>query len=105
MEHFKEYLIGGEFIIQMENNPLMYIMSTPNLEAIGHQWVATLAPFNFTLEYQQGKDNGIADALSRMPSKLDEETMHTIINGVVAGTSSWAKVFHLDLMHVADTCE
>ena len=47
MEHFKEY---QSFLVRMVNNPLTYIMSTPNLDAMGHQWVGALAQFNFELE-------------------------------------------------------
>ena len=39
-------------------------MSTPNLDAMGHQWVGALAWFNFELEYQKGCDNTVADVLS-----------------------------------------
>ena len=35
-EHFKEYLPYQSFVVQMDNNPLTYIMSTPNLDAMGH---------------------------------------------------------------------
>ena len=35
-EHFKEYLPYQSFMVQTDNNPLMYIMSTPNLDAMGH---------------------------------------------------------------------
>ena len=36
-------------------------MTTPNLDATGHQWVGALAKFNFQLEYQKGQDNTMAD--------------------------------------------
>ena len=36
MDHFTEYLPYQSFVVWMVNNPLMYIMSTPNLDAIGH---------------------------------------------------------------------
>ena len=39
-------------------------MMTPNLHAMGHQWVGALVQFNFELEYQKGCDNTVADALS-----------------------------------------
>ena len=39
-------------------------MTTPNLDATGHQWVGALVKFNFWLEYQKGQDNTMADALS-----------------------------------------
>ena len=36
-EHFKEYLLYWPFLVKTDNNPLMYIMTTPNLDATGHQ--------------------------------------------------------------------
>ena len=54
LEHFKEYLLYQPFLVRTDNNPLTYIITTPNLDATGHQWVAALAKFNFQLEYQKG---------------------------------------------------
>ena len=53
-EHFKEYLLYQLFLVRTDNNPLTYIMTTPNLDATGHQWVGALLKFNFWLEYQKG---------------------------------------------------
>ena len=63
-EHFKEYLAYAPFVVQTDNNPLTYVLTTPNLDITGHRWVGTLASFQFELEYQKGADNGAADALS-----------------------------------------
>ena len=35
-EHFKEYLLYQPFLVGTDNNPLMYIMTTPNLDTTGH---------------------------------------------------------------------
>ena len=53
-EHFKEYLLYQPFLIRTDNNPLTYIMTTPNLDATSHQWVGALVKFAFQLEYQKG---------------------------------------------------
>ena len=50
MEHFKEYLLYQPFLVKTDNNPLTSIMTTPNLDATGHQWVGALVKFNFQLE-------------------------------------------------------
>ena len=50
-EYFKEYLSYQSFVVWMDNHLLMYIMSTPNLDAMGHWWVGALTWFNFELEY------------------------------------------------------
>ena len=67
MEHFREYLAYTPFMVKTDNNPLTYILTTPNLDATGHHWVGALASFEFELEYQKGSENGAADALSRIP--------------------------------------
>ena len=36
MQHFKEYLLYQPFLVRTDNNPMMYIMTTPNLDAIVH---------------------------------------------------------------------
>ena len=53
----------------------------PNLDALGHHWVAALAGYNMKLEYLKGSDNKVADALSRVSrQKLDEETVTKLLN-------------------------
>ena len=54
MEYFKEYLLYQPFLLKTDNNPLAYIMTTPNLDATGHRWMGALVKFNFQLEYQKG---------------------------------------------------
>ena len=74
-EHFKEYLAYMPFMVLTDNNPLMYILTIPNLNATGHRLVGALASFEFTLECQKGADNGAADALSQVPIHHDQETI------------------------------
>ena len=50
-EHFKEYLTYSPFMVQMDSNPLTYMLTMPNLDATGHRWVGALACFQFELEY------------------------------------------------------
>ena len=57
----------------------------PNLDTTGHQWVGTLASFQFGLEYQKGADNGAADALSQVPISHSQETIQSLLEGVVVG--------------------
>ena len=76
-EQFHEYLSPygknrNEFVVHMDNNPLTYTFSTANLDAAGQRWVAHLTSYNFTLEYQKGKDNTVADFLSPMDDRLME---------------------------------
>ena len=65
---------------------------TPNQDVMDHQWVGTLAWFNFELEYQKWSDNTVADALSWFTTWMDLDTVKSILNGVTLGTTHWAEV-------------
>ena len=90
-EHFKEYLLYQPFLVRTDNNPLTYIMITPNVDATGHQWVGALAKFNFWLEYQKGWDNTIADVLSQITTCLSPEAMQSVLDGVTLGATQRAE--------------
>ena len=91
MAHFKEYLLYQPFLVKTDNNPLTYIMITPNLDASGHQWVGALAKFNFKLEYQKGQDNTMADMLSHITTCLGLKAMQAILDGATLHASQRAE--------------
>ena len=86
-EQFHEYLSPygknrNEFVVRTDNNPLTYIFSSANLDAAGQHWVARLASYNFSLEYQKGKDNTVANFLSWMNKCLPEEEVQEYLNKI-----------------------
>ena len=87
-EHFKEYLAYSPFVVQTDNNPLTYVLTTPNLDATGHRWVRALASFQFELEYQKGGNNGATDALSQVPISHSQETIQSLLEGVIVGAAN-----------------
>ena len=87
-EQFHEYLLPygknrNEFVVHTDNNPLTYIFSSANLDAAGQRWVARLASYNFSLEYQKGKDNTVANFLSWMNECLPEEEVQEYLNKIL----------------------
>ena len=64
-------------------NPLTYVLMMPNLDAMGHQWVGTMASFQFELEYQKGTYSRAADALSRVPISHSQQTIQSLLEGVI----------------------
>ena len=86
-EQFHEYLSPcgknrNEFVVHTDNNPLTYIFSSANLDATGQRWVARLASYNLFLEHQKGKDNTVADFLSRMNERLPDEEVQEYLNQI-----------------------
>ena len=90
-EYFKEYLLYQPFLVKTDNNPLTYIMATPNLDATGHWWVGTLVKFNFQMEYQKGWDNAVVDALSQITTHLGLEAVQSILDGATIGAPQRAE--------------
>ena len=78
-EQFREYLYYRPFTVRTDNNPLMYILTTPNLDACAHRWVASLAQFNFKIEYLKGTDNKVANVLSRIETCLEDDTVKELL--------------------------
>ena len=66
-------------------------MTTPNLDATGHQWVGALVKFNFWLEYQKGQDNTVADALSQIMTHLGPEAMQSVLDRATLGAAQKAE--------------
>ena len=86
-EQFHEYLSPygknrNEFVVHTDNNPLTYIFTSTNLDVAGQWWVAPLASYNFSLEYQKGKDNTVANFLSWMDECLPEEDVQEYLNQI-----------------------
>ena len=85
-DRFHEYLYGGTFDVFTDNNPLTYILSSAKLDAVGQRWVASLGPYNFSLHYNPGRQNTVADSLSRIPwegIQFRDEVDYNIVKAVV----------------------
>ena len=76
--------------MKTDNNPLTYILTTPNLDATWHHWVESLAGFTFNIKYQKGRYNAVVDALSHIASKLNAEAVTSILDRVTIGTTGRA---------------
>ena len=79
-EQFSEYLLYQPFKVQMDNNLLTYIMTTVNLDALGHRWVSALANFQMSIEYVWGADNKVTAALSHVKDQLSPEAVKDLFD-------------------------
>ena len=79
-KQFRQYLQYQAFLVRTDNNPLTYVLTTPNLDAVGHRWVAAMAGYNFEIQYVRGLDNKVADALSRIGEHLDKDDIKELLD-------------------------
>lgn len=66
----RQYLIGRKFIVKTDHKPLLGIIKN-NTSSLGARWARRLlriSEYEFEIEYLRGKDNVVADALSRINS-------------------------------------
>ena len=83
IEHFQTYLLGRHFIVCTDNNPLTYFLTSPNMDATKQRWINELVKYDFSLEYQKGKNNTVADALSRISEEcLSDEEAEKVLEAV-----------------------
>ncbi len=62
------YLEGMNFIIRTDHKSLEHIPTQKHLSRRMVRWIEYLQQFNFKIEYRPGKENVVADALSRLYS-------------------------------------
>lgn len=71
-----QFLFGRQFELRTDHKPLSYILGKnvgiPQTAASRLQrWATCLAAYDFTIKFVNSKDNGPADALSRLPLPSD----------------------------------
>jgi len=81
-DKFHNYLAGRHFTVYTDNSPLSHL-ETAKLGAIESRWCNDLQQFNFTIKYKAGRDNTIADELSRLPQETegsDSDEVYTVMS-------------------------
>lgn len=69
--HFSPYLIGREFILNTDHKPLVYLFNSKNNSSRLHRWRLILMGYQFKIQHKPGKNNIIADILSRLTNDDD----------------------------------
>jgi ribonuclease HI len=67
MEHFRHWLFGTKEPIKVwsDHSSLKYFLTTNNLQQRHARWAQKLGEYNFEIRHVKGRENRVADALSR----------------------------------------
>ena len=68
--HWRYYLIGKDFVIYSDHEALKHLQSQQHERDRRIKWSSYLQAFTFSLRYKAGKENMVADALSRQKHLL-----------------------------------
>lgn len=66
--HFRVYLESRRFQLFTDHKALNWMLTTSKLNPKMARWVTTLQGFKFDISHVKGKNNVVADALSRLPA-------------------------------------
>lgn len=65
---FRQYLVGGKFVVRIDHNSLKYFLEQKELNECQHKWDSKIQAYDFDIEFVKGKKNVVVDALSRRPT-------------------------------------
>ncbi|KAF0721733.1 hypothetical protein Ae201684_018948 [Aphanomyces euteiches] len=73
---FRIYLLGSKpFVVYTDHASLKYAVKSPHISERMARWLAFFAEFNMTVECKPGRENVLADALSRRPMTEDSSSV------------------------------
>eukprot|EP00253_Pinus_taeda_P002337 PITA_02337 len=64
---WRHYLVGRSFTLKSDHQSLQYLFTQRDLNARQRRWSEFLSEYDFGISYIKGKENVMADALSRRP--------------------------------------
>jgi hypothetical protein len=72
---WRHYLMGRRFELRTDHNGLKYLFDQATLNARQTKWIEFLCEYDFDIKHIKGKENKVADALSRKVHELHATTI------------------------------
>ena len=99
IEKWRKYLFGKRFLLSTDHRPLTFIQTVKEPRGRIARWISRIQEYDFRIQYKLGKENHVADCLSRCyywKEPLEHETLPPAMNPVSALT------FYEDIKGLAD---
>ena len=65
VQKWRHYLVGKPFVIKTDQQSPKYLLDQRVGTPAQQRWITKLVGYNFLVEYKKGKENVVAEALSR----------------------------------------
>ena len=77
VQKWRHYLLNAHFVIKTDHRSLKYLLEQRLNTPIQQQWLPKLLEFDYEIQYKEGKENLVADALSRVTGS---EVLHMALS-------------------------
>lgn len=77
VQKWRHYLLHAHFVIKPDQRSLKYLLEQRLNTPIQQQWLPKLLKFDYEIQYKEGKENLVADALSRVEGS---EALHMALS-------------------------
>ena len=91
LQTWQHYLWSKEFVIHSDHESLKYLKGQSNLNKRHAKWIEFIESFPYIIKHKKGKDNVIADALSRRYTMLSQ------LNHKIFGLETIKELYAADL--------
>lgn len=92
LQKFRTYLLGREIIIKTDHQALAFIKKSRLTGARITRWSLSIQEYNIKIEYVKGRDNKVADYLSRIQysniQEIEEKSRNVVIASLLVNTIS-----------------
>ena len=89
MHKWRPYLVGKPFLVKTDQEILKYILEQKIGTPAQQKWITKLLGYAFIVEYKKGKENVVADALSRQVNGGGASSQEGVLCMISFPTPNW----------------
>jgi len=72
-------MLGSKFLIRTDHNSLQHLLQQKTLTTEQQKWIEKISNFDMDILHKKGKDNVVADALSRKDEEVQVYAVSMVI--------------------------
>ena len=80
---WRQYVLGSKFLIRKYHNSLQHLLHENMLTTKQQKWIENISTFHMDILHIKGKDNVVADALSRKDEEVQVYAVWMVIPEVL----------------------
>lgn len=87
------YLVGRHFLIRTDHQSLKFLTNNQAITPYQQKWVTKMLRYDFSIAYEKGIHNTVADALSRRPHMKEGQLFQCTGQSSLTWSDIWPHIF------------